>query len=280
MRLVAGDCELIVGVSAGPRILGLHWRGGPNLLYEDRTDFRVGAWRLYGGHRLTIAPENPLSYEPEIGPCAWEPRGDVLVVNSPPRGDGLELSLEVRPATAGDGFELLHRGLNASGQEWRGALWALTCVPRPSRVIAPFRHTPSAVRYWDETSRQSLTWRHPPGFILTDPTQDRVKAGWHDDRAWLASLQSTATLVVQVPDPPSQNDCVDGGCNLEVFCGPEYLELETLGPDVRLPPGEETTHLQHWHVVASAPQESDWSELARRFSGPPIDPLVSVPTLQ
>jgi len=58
VKIISGDAELIVGISAGPRILSLHFAGGENLLFQDTTNFKVGDWCLYGGHRFTIAPEN------------------------------------------------------------------------------------------------------------------------------------------------------------------------------------------------------------------------------
>ena len=42
VRCFARECEMVVGVSAGPRILSLRRGAGPNLLYQDTTDFRVG----------------------------------------------------------------------------------------------------------------------------------------------------------------------------------------------------------------------------------------------
>jgi hypothetical protein len=46
VRWRAHECEMVVGVSDGPRILSLRRRAGSNLFYHDTTDFRVGEWRL------------------------------------------------------------------------------------------------------------------------------------------------------------------------------------------------------------------------------------------
>ena len=48
---------MIAVTSFGPRLLSLRFAGGENLLYEDDSGFMVGAWRLQGGHRFTVAPE-------------------------------------------------------------------------------------------------------------------------------------------------------------------------------------------------------------------------------
>jgi hypothetical protein len=52
----------------GPRLLSLRFAGGENQLYEEDSGFMVGAWRLYGGHRFTVAPESEASYAPENKP--------------------------------------------------------------------------------------------------------------------------------------------------------------------------------------------------------------------
>jgi len=74
VRCVARECEMVVGVSAGQRILSLRRGAGPDLLYQDTTDFRVGDWRLYGGHRFTVAPEGEGTYAPDNAPGIVETR--------------------------------------------------------------------------------------------------------------------------------------------------------------------------------------------------------------
>jgi len=51
----------------------------------------------------------------------------------------------------------------------------------------------------------------------------------------------------------------DFGCNFEVFTNPEFLELETLGPNVRLSPGEETVHTETWTLFRDVPPGGDES---------------------
>jgi hypothetical protein len=42
----------------------------------------------------------------------------------------------------------------------------------------------------------------------------------------------------------------DFGCNFEVFTNPDFIELETLGPLVELPPGEVVEHVERWWLFA------------------------------
>ena len=64
VRCVACECEMVVGIFSGPHILSLRRGTGPSLLYHDKTDFRVGDWRLHGGHRFTVATARDVQYVP------------------------------------------------------------------------------------------------------------------------------------------------------------------------------------------------------------------------
>src|SRR6202011_6346708 len=49
----------------------------------------------------------------------------------------------------------------------------------------------------------------------------------------------------------------DFGCNFEVFTNPEFLELESLGPKVRLAPGESTAYKEIWTLFRNVSEGED-----------------------
>lgn len=120
-RCRMGGIELIVVASIGPRIMSLRWQGGANLLYEDHSDFRVGDWRLYGGHRFTTAPESQSSYLPDNDPCAVEIGANHLALHQPRDARGLQKSLLLSPSPDQAGFELRHLLTNRGELPWSGA---------------------------------------------------------------------------------------------------------------------------------------------------------------
>jgi hypothetical protein len=245
VRCVAGDAELVVGFSAGPRVLSLRWGSSSNLLYQDARNFRVGEWRLHGGHRFTVAPECDDSYEPDNAPCQAENRGPELRVSAPLGSKGLRRALIISAATDGSGFDLRHILENHGEQPWRGALWGITCVPHSGSVLAPRTHP--RVRFWPNAERTH--WDLGPGHISLTPNGARGKAGWHSDAGWLASLQREATFVIHCPETPLASECVDEGCNLEVFICADYVELETLSGEVTIAPDGHAEHLQRWRLL-------------------------------
>ncbi|MET3879655.1 hypothetical protein [Chitinophaga sp. OAE865] len=239
VKYAAGDTEMIVGVSAGPRILSLRYNGGENLLYVDHTGFSVGEWKMYGGHRFTIAPETAASYYPDNTPCEVLETAAGLLIKARQRPDGLRFSIKI--TTAGtDGFNIHHILENNGTENWTGALWGITCVPRTADILASC-NTPE-VNYWPGTDPGN--WELAAGYMIPAPGEHRGKTGWYEEWGWLAAIQPAGTLIIRNKDHNIEKQ----HNNLEVFVCKDYAELETLGPQQTIAPGCSTEHLQHWHI--------------------------------
>src|SRR5689334_6210153 len=65
-RISNGEVELVVTTDVGPRIMRYGFVGGPNVFKEFEEQMGKSGeptWQPRGGHRLWIAPEDPvLSY--------------------------------------------------------------------------------------------------------------------------------------------------------------------------------------------------------------------------
>jgi len=250
-RCTAGPVELLLVASLGPRILSLRFNGGENLLYEDATGFQVGAWRLYGGHRFTTAPESAASYPPDNAPCEVTVEGDRLVIRPPPT-QGLRRCLEIRTAPDHSSFAIRHLLRNTGSQPWQGAAWAITCVPPAGKVVVP--QTSAAPRFWTSPGESyadasSPQWQAADDHFVVEPSGEKGKVGLASEQGWLAWLGADATFVIQGPARIPQAAYPDEGCNVEVFTCADYLELETLGPMVTLHPGQELAHEQRWLII-------------------------------
>jgi hypothetical protein len=240
---VSGDCEIIVGHSSGPRVLSLRRSGRENLLHRDMTGFGVDEWRMHGGHRFTTAPESAASYAPDNAPCRVWQEGAWLYAESAAPGDGLRRTLAVAPEADG-GFSLRHILENAGAQPWCGALWAITCVPRGGCIVSPCGQD---ARLWENSAP---LWTREGGGIVTRPDGRRGKAGWHSAAGWLEHRRADGVIFqVRAAEIPLPAQCVDGGCNVEVFCEADYMEMETLSAALTLAPGARAAHTQHWSII-------------------------------
>lgn len=242
----AGDIELILGTSRGPRILSLRINGRENLLYEDTTNFRVGDWCMYGGHRFTIAPETPDSYFPDNQSCQVSIQGMELTITSPIRPIGLELSLKIVQGKDMEGFDIMHILTNKGDREWAGALWGITCVPRTTQVMASCYA--GNINFWPGTDPSN--WSHSNRQITVKPGGYTGKAGWHQVPISICASQAQGALCIQNTEESRAEECVDDGSNTEIFICPEYIELETLSKRHVLTTGQSAQFLQSWKVCA------------------------------
>ena len=67
--------ELVIPLNFGIRILHFSTINGANVLYvqpNDMTELTTeDGWRIYGGHRIWIAPESLKTYTPDNNPIAY-----------------------------------------------------------------------------------------------------------------------------------------------------------------------------------------------------------------
>lgn len=250
----SGQLELIVVTSIGPRVLSLRFNGGDNLLYEDTTAFSVGAWKMYGGHRFTVAPETERSYTPDNQPCEARVIDGVLWIYAAPSG-GISRELEIR-ASDGDGFQI--RGIlrNTGLTDWRGATWFVTCVPARGVVIAPVP-VEAQLKFWpveqdDQPGQLEAAVQREDRRLRFMPVTQRGKAGWFSRENWIRHTCDRVAFTIQGPRVKEGSEHPDGNCNVELFACEEYFELETLGPLVTLQPGCEVIHEEKWSVSAVA----------------------------
>jgi hypothetical protein len=74
-----------------------------------------------------------------------------------------------------------------------------------------------------------------------------TKIGLSHGRGWVGYLNG-GTLFVKRFDYRPDQPYPDGGCNFETFTNQEFLEMESLGPLVRLAPGAKVEHVEHWEL--------------------------------
>src|SRR5579884_1766735 len=110
-RISNGEVELIVLTDVGPRIIRYGFIGGQNLFKEFQEQMgRSGEkeWMPRGGHRLWMAPEDPVgSYALDNSPVKMEQRGDTLLLTgNVEKETGLQKQMTVKLAASGTGVEV------------------------------------------------------------------------------------------------------------------------------------------------------------------------------
>ena len=289
IRLTDGAIELIVTTAVGPRIISARLVDGENLLWVDPDAAgRTGGdeWRSYGGHRLWLAPETlERTYVPDNEPAEHSWDGTTLRAWTAEPGTGITKAIEiagVEPETV----RVRHRIANGGAAAVEIAPWALTVCAQGGRAVVPqepfFPHPdvltparPLVLWHYTDMSDPRFTWgrrylqvRQQPGA----PT--KAKLGLYNRQGWAAYLRDDTLLIKRYPTDPA-GTYADLGCNTQIFTNDAMLELETLGPVVRLEPGAETVHDEHWSIVRAAVGHTD-DELDREL----LPVVAELPPLQ
>ena len=286
LRLEGAAAWVQVLASGGPRIVGLGWTAGPNLLAETPGlgwDTPHGRYELLGGHRLWFAPEDPERVAvPDHDGLAVERLPDGLrLVGAVEPGTGLVRTIEVCVDPELPVLEVRHELCNGGTQPLELAPWSITQVPFGGRVLLPqapavpghqVRPTRTVV-LWPYTSWEDPRLRIRDDLVTVDGIAgDELKVGLFDDAGWVAYVRDGTALVRRFV-PASGEPHTDLGCNVETYSDTRIFELEVLGPMRTLAPGDTAVLDERWelrHVDPSAGGTDDAAvrELARTLARP------------
>jgi len=282
LRLSNGDAELLVTLDVGPRILSYRLSDGKNVFkeYPDQLG-KTGEseWKIRGGHRLSVAPEDPRrSYTLDNGPVASKvldkSLGLVRLTSEPDGAHGIQKEMDVQLAARGSRVKVVHRVKNISSKPIELSPWAVTVlapggveiIPQPAKkpypsdpgkAQSPADYAPSqSLVLWPYFSFHNQGWNFGPKYITLWPGTVRqgpkygpTKAGMAHRLGWVGYLND-GNLFVKRFDYQEGKTYPDNGCNLETFANPDMLDIESLGPLVKLDPGAIIEHTETWDLVS------------------------------
>lgn len=263
VRLTNGRTELVATTDVGPRIIRYGKPGGPNFLKEFARQMgrRGGSrWRIFGGHRLWIAPEDvKRTYVPDNEPVDWSWKGKVLKLMQPP--DQLtRLAKEIWISFASGGAVRIEHVITNHGRTPACfSPWALTVMAPGGEAIfphEPYRShrtnklpaRPLVLWPYTDMSDPRWTWGKSEFRLRQDVTRPAPqKIGFLSTQGWMAYTLGGQTFVKRHAFVPGAS-YPDFNCNVETFTNDEILELETLGPLVKLAKGQSTRHIETWEI--------------------------------
>jgi hypothetical protein len=280
-RLANEHVWLDVLATAGPRIVRLGLTGSPrNLLAETPGagwETPNGRYELFGGHRLWFAPEDPDRVAVPDGSglrVDIEPDG-IRLTGATEQPTGLVRSMVLRLAADDAGVEVCHELHNAGDRPIQLAPWPISQLPLGGTVLLPQAaaaaghalHPNRTLVLWPYTSWEDPRLRPRDGMVLLDARPGpSLKVGSFNDAGWVGYVRDGAVLVRRF-DPQPGRLHPDLGCNVEVYIGDRYLELELLGPLNELLPSATVTLVERWEIEAvdAALDEAGVRALVRRL---------------
>jgi hypothetical protein len=271
-----GEVELVVTGDVGPRVMRYGFAGGQNFFKEFAAQLgKTGeaSWQPRGGHRVWIAPEDPVkSYAPDNDLVAIHVQEREIVCTGPVEAlTGMEKTITVRMAAKGTAVELIHEVRNAGAEPYYLAPWVLTMMAQggvgihgfPPRGTHPEMLAPSnPLVMWAFTHLDDPRWRFSRKYLVLrqDPNNSSPqKLGTSNRHTWGAYLLNGELFVKRCEAVAAPSAYPDLGCTFETFTNADFLELETLGPLTTLAPGQSVSHTEHWSAHRDV-QLSSWTD--------------------
>ncbi len=281
-RLSNGEVELIVTSDVGPRIIRYGFEGGQNFFVELEEDLgKTGgdSWRLYGGSRLWVGPEDPVySYGADNDPVQVEISGNRLTAQAPVEHTGVQKAIAVQLSDEGGAVRVVYTLANRTIWPLRIATWVLTMMapggagittlpPRGTHpeVLAPTN--PLVVFAFTNMADPRWTWLEKYIVLRQDPQNaDPEKIGLFNPETRGAYLLNGELFVKKFAASPDE-EYPDMGASYETFTNERFLEIETLGPLRTLQPGESLDHVEEWSLHRPVAVDSwDDAELDRALA--------------
>jgi hypothetical protein len=282
VRLSNGDAELIVTLDVGPRVLSYRLLDGENVfkVYDEQLGGSgESGWQIRGGHRLWASPEDPArTYVPDNGPVQSQELGPgrILVLMPPDPTFGLQKEMEITLGPTGSKVSIVHRIRNAGRQPTELAIWSLSVmkpggvevIPLPEKAPHPGGSEDAtaetfapqlSLAMWSYFDFKDPRWGFGTDAITLrqDPETDLgpTKLGVLNRLGVVGYLNEGTLFVKRFPFVPGR-PYPDLGVNYETFTNRDMIELETLGPLVRLGPGEAVEHVERWELFGGVEAEA------------------------
>jgi hypothetical protein len=263
-RILKTDYLQLEYLTDSLRIMGLTPTGKTNML-ADLGDLPpiptpYGDFHFRGGHRLWHAPEAmPRTYSPDIGGLKITelPDGVILEAETEP-GTGIRKRIEIRLAADKPSVSLTHTLINEGMWPVELAPWAITQFRLGGTVILPMpvgNSDPAGLLHnrqialWPYTRINDPRVKLGDEFILfkADALLPPFKIGYFSPPGWMAYwrdgvlFRKTFEVQAGLPHP-------DNNCNAEMYCGNQFVELESLGPLKTLNPNDSAIHVETWDI--------------------------------
>lgn len=270
--------KLLITQSIGPRILWFGFKGGENL-FAELPDFVTklptgDVFHFYGGHRLWQAPEDfNTTYISDDDPVEIAAIENGLSIVQKTQPTGLQKSVEV-VLSGKSQVTITHHFTNLGNSDITCALWAITQFKTGGVAILPQANSDTGVlpnrtlTLWPYTDMTDPNVHWGNNYILVNANMTApFKIGFPNPRGWQAYWLN-GTVFIKHAVYQAQAEYYDYGSSSESYCNDQFIELETLAPIGRIPPGNTATHVETWNLYKDidCPQnETDAQALAEKL---------------
>jgi hypothetical protein len=272
LELKTTDLELLVTLDVGPRVISFKRHGEDNVFYQDPLSLGLSGgdqFRLYGGHRFWVAPEDKLkTYSPDNHKVTCDITQSQVTLTSPfETGYNVQKQIIIRPASNHNSIEIVHQLTNTGTETLKDvSIWALSVMREGGKGIIPLPpklshtekvlpHYPIVMWPYSDMNDPRYKWmRHFITVYQDNSTTEPQKMGLFNTAGWAAYLYKNILFHKRFSaNTTPGNVYPDMGCNFELFTNEAFLELESLSQLVTLEPGQSCKHGEIWSLLHIAP---------------------------
>lgn len=253
-----------VALDIGPRILYLGLDDEQfnlfNIVPGIQLETPDGTWRIYGGHRLWVAPEDfPRTYAPEDKPVHVDVQGNSIVITGNPELPNNVLKrMRIEPGDRKNTLVITHEITNIGRWPLEYACWAISVMQSNGLAVIPIKpkHVDKRgllpdriISIWPYTRLNDPRLVFGEDYIILkhDPRIEKpIKIGAKANPPLSAYLVNKYLFIKHIK--PEEIKYPDHGVTVEVYANDKILELETLGPLRTVEPGESNKHVEKWEV--------------------------------
>jgi hypothetical protein len=263
-RVSNGEVELVVTSDVGPRVMRFGFVGDQNFFKEFAEQLggsREEKQQLRGGDRVWKAPEDAVAtWAPDNVPVEIVVTANGLIARAPVEPlTSLQKEIEVRMAASGTEVTVFHRITNRSLFSLEYSVWALTMMAPGGLAVTGFpprgKHpanleATNPLVMWAYTNLSDQRWVFTKKYLTLkqDPSNSEAqKLGMFNRNTWGAYVLKGEAFIKRA-EANSAETYPDFGCSFETFTNNEFLEIETLGPLTKVPPGKTAEQVEHWSL--------------------------------
>lgn len=286
VKMTNGKIELKVTVDFGPRVIHFSSVGKENMFFADKEKKPLGEYydvyngdilKLYGGHRIWIAPEiMPRAYYPDNAPVVCTEIENGMEFTAPAEKiNNIQKSMAITMDADKPFVKITNSIQNLNPWEIEFAVWCITMTdkggkgvfPQPDRKTGLLHNRNFSLWDYSDMSDSRIYW----GKDFITLTQDEAKAnafklGYNNEAGWAACFNK-GQVFFKFFDTSIGGFYPDNGCCFEAYTNGEMMELETLGEIELVAPNETIVHTEQWELYEEAAVPSnDENEIKKIIS--------------
>ena len=269
--LEAADPEVraIVAPAVGGRIVHYSLKGG-NIIFENpgsegktlantKDVFWVGGYQCDLGPELRGIPDHKMLWAGQYEGAA---RKDytATVISEPDAALGIQTGKEIVIDPEAGHLGIMQWMKNVSDKETSFCFWDRTLCKGGGFVFFPLNKKSRFPAKWSIRSKideqyvydgkrpESPNVKVIDDVLVAKTTGSATKVGADSDAGWIAYARDRILFVKYFPYDPKGN-YMDGGNSVELYFDQSVAELEPLGPEVKLNPGQTGSFPEQWVLI-------------------------------